>query len=82
MPVQQVKPPRDVQKKRKQTLTAADEPESKVNRTEGAEADATPGVCVSCFCSTCAHCILHTQSRMIGPLGGAAIICQSLVFLA
>ncbi|KAM9857249.1 A-kinase anchor protein 8-like [Aulostomus maculatus] len=30
----QVKPQRDVQKKRKQTLTAADEPESKMNRTE------------------------------------------------
>ncbi|XP_056265816.1 A-kinase anchor protein 8-like isoform X2 [Pseudoliparis swirei] len=41
-PLNKVKPPRDVQKKRKQTLTAADEPESKVNRTEGAEADATP----------------------------------------
>nr|XP_043884488.1 A-kinase anchor protein 8-like [Solea senegalensis] len=32
----QVKPQRDVQKKRKQMLTAADEPESKINKTERA----------------------------------------------
>ncbi|KAK5873318.1 hypothetical protein PBY51_018368 [Eleginops maclovinus] len=33
----QVKPQREMQKKRKQTLTAADEPESKMNRTETAD---------------------------------------------
>uniref|UniRef100_A0A665SUN6 A-kinase anchor protein 8-like n=1 Tax=Echeneis naucrates TaxID=173247 RepID=A0A665SUN6_ECHNA len=37
----QVKPQRDVQKKRKQTLTEADEPESKINKTESAESEAT-----------------------------------------
>uniref|UniRef100_A0AAQ6ITU5 C2H2 AKAP95-type domain-containing protein n=1 Tax=Anabas testudineus TaxID=64144 RepID=A0AAQ6ITU5_ANATE len=37
----QVKPQRDVQKKRKQTLTAADEPESKMNKTESAGAEDT-----------------------------------------
>uniref|UniRef100_A0A3Q3RSN4 A kinase (PRKA) anchor protein 8-like n=1 Tax=Mastacembelus armatus TaxID=205130 RepID=A0A3Q3RSN4_9TELE len=36
----QVKPQREVQKKRKQTLTAADEPESKMNKTEGTESEA------------------------------------------
>ncbi|KAM7394611.1 hypothetical protein PAMP_021401 [Pampus punctatissimus] len=36
----QVKPQRDVQKKRKQTLTAADEPESKMNKTESAGSEA------------------------------------------
>lgn len=39
----QVKPQRDVQKKRKQTPTAGDEPESKMNRTESAESEATQG---------------------------------------
>ncbi|KAI4785829.1 hypothetical protein KUCAC02_037527 [Chaenocephalus aceratus] len=38
----QVKPQREMQKKRKQTLTAADEPESKMNRTEPAETKAEP----------------------------------------
>ncbi|XP_031144880.1 A-kinase anchor protein 8-like isoform X1 [Sander lucioperca] len=37
----QVKPQRDVQKKRKQTLTAADEPESKMNKTESSGSEAT-----------------------------------------
>ncbi|XP_030586400.1 A-kinase anchor protein 8-like isoform X2 [Archocentrus centrarchus] len=37
----QVKPQRDVQKKRKQTPTAGDEPESKMNKTESAESEAT-----------------------------------------
>ncbi|KAM4583847.1 A-kinase anchor protein 8-like [Odontesthes bonariensis] len=37
----QVKPQREVQKKRKQTLTAADEPESKINRTECEGSEAT-----------------------------------------
>ncbi|XP_033480540.2 A-kinase anchor protein 8-like [Epinephelus lanceolatus] len=37
----QVKPQRDVQKKRKQTLTAADEPESKMNKTESTGSEAT-----------------------------------------
>lgn len=32
-----------MQKKRKQSLTAADEPESKINRMEGDAADAPPG---------------------------------------
>lgn len=36
-----MKPQRDVQKKRKQTLTAADEPESKMNKTEVAGSEAT-----------------------------------------
>ncbi|XP_041838891.1 A-kinase anchor protein 8-like isoform X2 [Melanotaenia boesemani] len=36
----QVKPQREVQKKRKQTLTAADEPESKINKTECEESEA------------------------------------------
>ncbi|XP_011611158.2 A-kinase anchor protein 8-like isoform X1 [Takifugu rubripes] len=36
----QVKPQHDMQKKRKQSLTAADEPESKINRMEGDAADA------------------------------------------
>uniref|UniRef100_A0A3Q3WIT6 C2H2 AKAP95-type domain-containing protein n=1 Tax=Mola mola TaxID=94237 RepID=A0A3Q3WIT6_MOLML len=39
----QVKPQRDVQKKRKQTLTAADEPESKMNKTENTDSEATQG---------------------------------------
>lgn len=39
-----MKPQRDVQKKRKQTLTAGDEPESKMNKTENAEgSEATQG---------------------------------------
>lgn len=38
-----MKPQRDVQKKRKQTPTAGDEPESKMNRTESAESEATQG---------------------------------------
>lgn len=38
-----MKPQRDVQKKRKQTLTAADEPESKMNKTESAGSEATQG---------------------------------------
>uniref|UniRef100_A0A3Q3F2X2 A kinase (PRKA) anchor protein 8-like n=1 Tax=Labrus bergylta TaxID=56723 RepID=A0A3Q3F2X2_9LABR len=37
----QVKPQRDVQKKRKQTPTAGDEPESKMNKTESAGSEAT-----------------------------------------
>ncbi|XP_059189194.1 A-kinase anchor protein 8-like [Centropristis striata] len=37
----QVKPQRDVQKKRKQTLSGGDEPESKMNRTESAGSEAT-----------------------------------------
>ncbi|XP_029008970.1 A-kinase anchor protein 8-like isoform X3 [Betta splendens] len=37
----QVKPQRDVQKKRKQTLTAADEPESKMNRRDSADTETT-----------------------------------------
>ncbi|XP_056135914.1 A-kinase anchor protein 8-like [Lampris incognitus] len=37
----QVKPQRDGQKKRKQTLTAADEPESKMNKTEAAGTEDT-----------------------------------------
>ncbi|XP_032384612.1 A-kinase anchor protein 8-like isoform X2 [Etheostoma spectabile] len=40
-PLNKVKPQRDVQKKRKQTLTAADEPESKMNKTESSESEAT-----------------------------------------
>ncbi|XP_026159482.1 A-kinase anchor protein 8-like isoform X2 [Mastacembelus armatus] len=39
-PLNKVKPQREVQKKRKQTLTAADEPESKMNKTEGTESEA------------------------------------------
>ncbi|TNN23392.1 hypothetical protein EYF80_066488 [Liparis tanakae] len=58
----QVKPPRDVQKKRKQTLTAADEPESKVNRTEADEADAAPGVCVLFLQRMCTLHPAHTLS--------------------
>ncbi|KAL6111221.1 akap8l [Pungitius sinensis] len=38
----QVKPPQDVQKKRKQSLTEVDEPESKMNRTEEADAPQEP----------------------------------------
>lgn len=38
-----MKPQRDVQKKRKQTLTAADEPESKMNKTESSGSEATQG---------------------------------------
>lgn len=38
-----MKPQRDVQKKRKQTLTAGDEPESKMNKTENAGSEATQG---------------------------------------
>lgn len=38
-----MKPQRDVQKKRKQTLTAADEPESKMNKTENVGSEATEG---------------------------------------
>lgn len=34
---QQMKPQREVQKKRKQTLSGTDEPESKMNKTEGSE---------------------------------------------
>ncbi|XP_061686219.1 A-kinase anchor protein 8-like [Syngnathoides biaculeatus] len=37
----QVKPLNDVQKKRKQMLTPADEPESKINKTESADTDAS-----------------------------------------
>ncbi|XP_044203562.1 A-kinase anchor protein 8-like [Thunnus albacares] len=37
----QVKPQRDVQKKRKQTLSGTDEPESKINRTESTGSEAT-----------------------------------------
>ncbi|XP_069023020.1 A-kinase anchor protein 8-like [Embiotoca jacksoni] len=37
----QVKPQREVQKKRKQTLSATDEPESKMNKTESAGSEAT-----------------------------------------
>ncbi|XP_078131484.1 A-kinase anchor protein 8-like isoform X2 [Sander vitreus] len=40
-PLNKVKPQRDVQKKRKQTLTAADEPESKMNKTESSGSEAT-----------------------------------------
>ncbi|XP_041640798.1 A-kinase anchor protein 8-like isoform X2 [Cheilinus undulatus] len=36
----QVKPQRDLQKKRKQTPTSGDEPESKMNKTENSESDA------------------------------------------
>uniref|UniRef100_A0A3Q3K4B9 C2H2 AKAP95-type domain-containing protein n=1 Tax=Monopterus albus TaxID=43700 RepID=A0A3Q3K4B9_MONAL len=45
----QVKPQREVQKKRKQTLTAADEPESKMNKTESAGSEATQGASCSTF---------------------------------
>ncbi|KAK5898671.1 hypothetical protein CesoFtcFv8_008224 [Champsocephalus esox] len=38
----QVKPQREMQKKRKQTLTAGDEPESKMNRTEPGETKPEP----------------------------------------
>lgn len=43
--LQQVKPQRDNQKKRKQMLTPTDEPESKINRTEteSKESEVTPG---------------------------------------
>ncbi|XP_037328583.2 A-kinase anchor protein 8-like isoform X2 [Pungitius pungitius] len=41
-PLNKVKPPQDVQKKRKQSLTEADEPESKMNRTEEADAPQEP----------------------------------------
>uniref|UniRef100_A0A3B5AW41 A-kinase anchor protein 8-like n=1 Tax=Stegastes partitus TaxID=144197 RepID=A0A3B5AW41_9TELE len=37
----QMKPMRDVQKKRKQTLSGTDEPESKMNKTESAGSEAT-----------------------------------------
>lgn len=37
----QVKPQRDIQKKRKQTPTSGDEPESKMNKTDSAESEAT-----------------------------------------
>ncbi|KAM8880342.1 A-kinase anchor protein 8-like isoform 2-T2 [Spinachia spinachia] len=41
-PLNKAKPQQDVQKKRKQSLTEADEPESKMNRTEEAEAPQDP----------------------------------------
>ncbi|XP_005461717.2 A-kinase anchor protein 8-like [Oreochromis niloticus] len=37
----QVKPQRDIQKKRKQTPSSGDEPESKMNKTDSAESEAT-----------------------------------------
>ncbi|XP_051940186.1 A-kinase anchor protein 8-like isoform X2 [Hippocampus zosterae] len=40
-PLNKVRPPNDVQKKRKQMVTPADEPESKMNRTERADAGAS-----------------------------------------
>uniref|UniRef100_A0A8C9WRB6 A kinase (PRKA) anchor protein 8-like n=1 Tax=Sander lucioperca TaxID=283035 RepID=A0A8C9WRB6_SANLU len=47
----QVKPQRDVQKKRKQTLTAADEPESKMNKTESSGSEATQGTLTNFGCT-------------------------------
>ncbi|KAM3622851.1 uncharacterized protein V6R79_003948 [Siganus canaliculatus] len=38
-PLNKARPQREIQKKRKQTLTAADEPESKINKTESAESE-------------------------------------------
>lgn len=44
-----MKPQRDIQKKRKQTPTSGDEPESKMNKTDSAESEATQGtVFVDC----------------------------------
>ena len=42
-----MKPQRDGQKKRKQTLTEGDEPESKMNKTEAAEAEMAKGTVVT-----------------------------------
>lgn len=42
--MQQVKPQRDVQKKRKQSGPAADEPESKINKTDNTASEATQGI--------------------------------------
>lgn len=38
-----MKPQRDMQKKRKQSLTETDEPESKINKTESDAAEAPQG---------------------------------------
>ncbi|XP_054865703.1 A-kinase anchor protein 8-like isoform X2 [Amphiprion ocellaris] len=40
-PLNKIKPMRDVQKKRKQTLSGTDEPESKMNKTESTGSEAT-----------------------------------------
>lgn len=48
-----MKPQRDGQKKRKQTPTGTDEPESKMNKTEGEETEGTQGTSKSVFGSVC-----------------------------